>query len=975
MLTRALLLLECAIMLIASPGLGNPLGGPANITGIVKDVKTGEGLAGANVLVLGTGKGAATDLNGRFLIWSVPQGSYTIRATFVGYKSVEKPVELKADTSVEVQFRMEPVTIEGNEVVVTAQAAGQNAAINQQLSSNQIVNVVSAAKIQELPDQNAAESVGRLPGVSVLRNGGEGTEVVIRGLAPKYNQVTIDGIQVSSPNPSDRSTDLSGISSNMLGGIKIYKTITPDLDANVIGGIVDFQLREAREGESGTPGFNLLGQGGYKQLPDAYNKFNNYKYIGSGEERFFDDALGVFAQVDIERENLTSNELGASYNHKGNSTTDYITTALNLYDTPRDIERRNGALVLDYRLPEGRIKLTNFFGSGLSDVQSRQETFDISGNNHFYTLSDQSGESRSAINGIEFENAFPFVQVDAKISSAYSDSRNPHDWSIEFMQPSAGLTQFSNQANVNPQDIPRAANNDFSNTILYLLSSNSSFSKTQAFTGSLDLKTDFTLLDFVNAEIKVGGAERYQTRQFVQDVYDGGGLQFGGSGPVNNLIINAFGLPPSVIYKIPIGYFVDPGYSYGSFLGGAYQMVSPLNYGMMAHMADILQANVQWIADNFGMQSYARDNLLSTTNNYSGFENQSALYAMTVLDVGSDVTVTGGVRYQNLRTNYEGPRGIESRNSFNAYNHYDTTVVQNHGYWLPDISLKYKPLPWADLRLSYSNTLAYPDYNAVIPRIDVGTAAVSWNNYQLVPTRSTNYDAHVSFYDNAIGLFTVGGFWKKITNLIYPWTFFVSGASALQYFPPSMVGTSIPNGTYQINSYVNDAGTINDYGIELDWETHFWYLPGVFSGLVLGVNYSHIFSKAEYPFQVVSSNGRTVNYIDTTFTDRLLYQPDNIFNLSLGYDYMAFSARVSLLYHDDIFTGPNFWPQLRTYTAGYRRWDLSVKQGLPWFGIELYGDLYNINGANDISIIQKGGVPQSEQDYGMTGDLGLRIKL
>ncbi|HUI64059.1 MAG TPA: carboxypeptidase-like regulatory domain-containing protein, partial [Bacteroidota bacterium] len=447
MLGRAKLVLGRAVLILVFCGVAAARAGTGHIGGVVKDSKTGERLVGANVLVVGTGKGAATDLDGAFLILNLPSGVYTIRVTFVGYKTQERHVDFQGDNSVELEFKMDAVAIEGSEVVVTAQAAGQNAAINQQLASNQIVSVVSAAKIQELPDQNAAESVGRLPGVSVLRYGGEGTEVVIRGLAPKYNQISMDGIQISSPNPNDRSTDLSGISSNMLDGIKVFKTVTPDLDANVIGGIVEFDLREAKMGDPGMPHFNLLGQGGYKSLPDAYNKFNNYKYVASAEERFLDDAFGVFAQIDIERENLTSNELGAAYNHKGNSTIDYVTTSLSLYDTPRDIQRRNGALVLDYRLPEGKIKMTNFFSSGLSNVQSRQETFDIGANYHEYTLSNQNGEGRSVINGIEFENAFPLIQVNAKVSSAYSDTRDPHDWSIQFYQQSAGVSQFNNQAN------------------------------------------------------------------------------------------------------------------------------------------------------------------------------------------------------------------------------------------------------------------------------------------------------------------------------------------------------------------------------------------------------------------------------------------------------------------------------------------------------------------------------------------------
>ena len=109
-------------------------------------------------------------------------------------------------------FKLVAVSIQGETVVVTAQASGQNAAINQQLASNAITNVVSAARIQELPDANAAESVGRLPGVSVLRSGGEGTQIVISGLQPKYNNVTVDGVRMASSNPNDRGTDLSMIS-------------------------------------------------------------------------------------------------------------------------------------------------------------------------------------------------------------------------------------------------------------------------------------------------------------------------------------------------------------------------------------------------------------------------------------------------------------------------------------------------------------------------------------------------------------------------------------------------------------------------------------------------------------------------------------------------------------------------------------------------------------------------------------------
>ncbi len=943
-----------------------------SIEGYVKDSKTGEPLLGANIMLVGTSMGAATDAKGYFIIRNVLTGDFTIRATYIGYKKEEIGIKVKEGEHLEINLNLTPIGVESKTVVVTAQASGQSQAINQQLSSDQIINVVSAAKIQELPDANAAESVGRLPGISVLRNGGEGTEVVIRGLQPKYNQIMIDGVQMSTSNPDDRSTDLSMISSNMLDGIQVSKSVTPDMDANVLGGTVNFELREAKVDVPGVPKFGLLLQGGYNNLSDAYNRYNNYKYVGSAEDRFFNDRLGIFAQIDIERKNLTSNEMGAAYTHAGNSLTQYYTTSLNLYDIPRDIIRNNGAIVIDYKLPEGKIKFSNFISTGSSNNQSRQETYDIANNQHIYALSSINSSSTTLTNGINFQQQLPIFKMDLKLSHAYSESKDPNDWSINFLQPSAGLGQFNNTKNVDPLSIPPAATNDLSKTILNTVYNNSNFSRERALTGSLNFNTVINFSELINAEIKFGGMYRYMTRSYSYDQYDGGGFQFGGAGYANDLIISYFSLPPAIKYNIPISYFADPNYNYGKFLNGDYKLGEPLNFATLSQMVTLLRNNVQNIVANNGSQAFSHDNFLSNTSNYSGTENQSAFYLMSIVKIGPEITIIPGVRYQNIETNYSGVRGIESRNAFQVYNHYDTTVTQSHGYWLPDISLRYKPFTWFDVRLSYTNTLAYPDFNAIIPRIDVGNGTIAWNNYKLTPSRSRNYDVYFSFYDNTIGLLTVGTFLKQIDNLIYPWSFYVSGQKALKYFPQSLLGSSTLSGTYNVSTFVNDSYLINNYGLELDWQTHFWYLPGPLSGIVFSANYTHIFSKAQYPYVNVISTGRSISYVDTSFTDRLLDQPNDIVNLSLGFDYHDFSIRVSMLYQADIFTGINFWPQLRSYTSAYTRWDIAAKQELPWFGIQIYGDLNNINGANDISVIHGGGVPQSVQNYGMTADLGIR---
>jgi hypothetical protein len=97
-------------------------------------------------------------------------------------------------------------------------------------------------------------------------------------------------------------------------------------------------------------------------------------------------------------------------------------------------------------------------------------------------------------------------------------------------------------------------------------------------------------------------------------------------------------------------------------------------------------------------------------------------------------------------------------------------------------------------------------------------------------------------------------------------------------------------------------------------------------------------------------------------------------NLALGYDYEGFSTRVSMLYQADVFKGENFWPELRINTANYLRWDLSVKQALPFPGLQVFFDLNNFNNARDVDVNQGSGYPTAEQFYGLTADAGLRLR-
>ncbi|RPH92002.1 MAG: TonB-dependent receptor, partial [Calditrichaeota bacterium] len=880
----------------------------ASISGMVVDSQTEKPLPGANVFVEGTGLGAATDSDGKYEIHGIPPGSFHLIVNYIGFKKVRISFTVTINQKLQKDVRLDFIPLEGESIVVTAQAEGQFEAINKQLAARSIVNVVSSARIQEIPDANAAESVARLPGVSLSRSGGEGTHVIIRGLSPKFNTIQINDVKMASTESGDRGVNLSMISPYMLEGIEVMKALTADQDADAMGGTVGFRIKRAK------PGFkqDVIFQGGHNQLRNSYQ---DYKLVGGISNRFFSNRLGVLAQIDIERRNRSSQSIGAGYSTPAitaGEVNKIEITSFNQDDIIRSKQRYGGTVVIDYDLPHGNIGLTNFFSHALTNGTQYSDNYDLYHRIRHLGGSDGDNKLTSLTSVLEHEQSWGPFKINTNLSYTFSENHSPENvlWDAEEVQAFTADLDLSAQ----PSELYSYTMNNIDNMFLRAVNSSVYYNKEYAAALKSDFQLQFTLAKKVSGTLLFGGKYRFQDRNYDYSFFTApqDGFRYPHSAAYKRDVWRLLMGGPSEYdthTAFPFQFFLGD-YTVDNFMQGNYQFGITADKNLMWEVARISTLN-----GNGEEHVY-----VSTIDDYSGSERYAAGYIMADFKYGSLIQFIPGVRYEKVWTEYNGVSG-DSRGGWGStvYPHEPANSKRNNEFWLPQIHLRAKPFQWFDVRLAYTHSLNRPDYRWLVPTQDISTKSVRMNNLNIKPALSQNYDVYASVYENHIGLFTVGGFYKKIQDFMYQNSTTVITDPAALNLPAFTQGffTSFP---------VNNQEMVDLWGIELDWQTNFWYLPGVLRGLVLNTNYTHIFSESTYPRTETKTEwiedewgfpAQKVSYVYSTYRDRLIDQPDDIVNVALGYDVAGFSVRLSLLYKNDIFKQTAFLPEMRVTTDDY----------------------------------------------------------
>ena len=988
--------------------------GQATLKGTVTDASNNEPLIGVNVTIQGTSIGGATDIDGKFLIFGIPERTFDVKISCVGYEPLISKIDFSIKQEASRKFQLKPTVIQGEEVVVTGQARGQQAAINQQLTANTMVNVVSTEKIKELPDANAAEAIGRLPGVALQRSGGEATTIVLRGMSAGFSTVTLDGVRVPATEADARGVDLSMMSQGSLAGIELYKALTPDKDADAIAGSVNLITPNAPAERS----VQINAKGAYEKLNKTLNQ---YDFSAKYGERFFNDVLGVQLSGNLEQRDRSAESTDLTYDFSPSNYTDYTLKNLTLQYVDETRKREGGSVIFDINTPDnGSIKISNIYNKTTRDFTTDSRNYPTDATlGPLYFLRDQQQETSNFNSSISGKNHLFGITAEWGVSFSQSKSDYPYDFYCDFYEPSAssggvatsGMAQIPGQYPKGPANtyIQYALNNFQAAYMVwsyYTQEANLDKEKT----AHLDLSDQYTIGNELSGEIKFGGKYRDKDRSKDESQLTANYEQFG-------VYLNST-LGPKNFSGTP---FQNDNLTQGSKVLLTY-FLDPIPPSRTLYNGDLLYPlindndlrawwNINKNGINGSLSEYTPDDEIGAEG-YNIEEQVSAGYLMNTLNIGQTTTLILGVRVESENDNYTSEYSKTALTGYPTVRGIlsDTTAAHTENIWLPNAQLTLKPADFMNVRLAAYRALARPDFNyrlnqflartsaSDLPKgvpAQYGTSIVA-GDPDLPDAKAWNYEVNASFFGNDIGLFTISAFYKEIKDMFhYASEMQVDGAitqNGQKYLDSVGIKWQDPfNSTvsyYLFYPYSSSQST-RVWGFEITHQFNTNFLPGLLKNFVISYNLSLIHSETYIRAFV---NDDTV-WLPTTFRGQTTYtaslvpryfdskqklegQPEFFGNAALGYDIGGFSARISLFFQGAYTSQYSADGRTDIVTNSLTKWDLSLKQQFASY-IAVVLNINNLTNADEGTSVKNRitglELPYHNDNYGLTADLGVQV--
>jgi TonB-dependent receptor len=679
----------------------------------------------------------------------------------------------------------------GEHVDVVGQAVSIDRALKDQRNADTIRSVVHADGIAQLPDDNAAEALQRIPGVSVERDQGEGRFVSVRGLGPDLNSVTINGTLVPAPEDGRRAVALDVLPSELVQSLSVVKSLTPDMDANSLGGTIEVESLSAFDHDGlfytatveGSHDDNS-GQSSPKLSGAVSNRFS----VGNGS-----DNLGVALAVSWQERDFGSDnvETGGAWDFSDGAKLEEF----ELRDYAITRERLGVGLNLDYKADASTLYYLRTLFSEFTDTEIRQaaavefadavaqgETSDIEAVRELKDRQ-ETQEITSIVLGGEKMVGLWTLGAQAGFSEASEDSPR-HIASAEF----ESNDDFADAGFSNTRRPQLRVDDGFYSASNYMFDQaelEKQYTEDSEHNLKLDLARDYDWNGNAS-QVKFGGklSRREKTNDgtlwVVEDLGDLG--------------------------------FTDEQLSLDRFSNGT------VDYALGRFGPAISAAAVNNLVRSVDP---VLDEEESRINDFTIDEDINAAYVMNTLDV-DDWRFIVGLRYEGTEMRAEGTRLDDG--DFSAVD-----KAKRYDHWLPGLHARYQLDGDTQLRMAWTSVVVRPTFEQLAPGILIDGDEYSSGNPDLDPLDAGNLDLGIERFLGRAGVVSAFLFYKDIDNFIYATD--VAGAPGYEDFD-------------QADTFAN-GDNAKLYGIELAYSQKLDMLPSPWNNLLLGANATYSESDAE----------------------------------------------------------------------------------------------------------------------------------
>lgn len=831
------------------------------LTGRVLDSSGRYSIESARVRVPGTGQTATTDRRGNFLLRNVPPGTYELEVTYVGAPTTRVEVTVGPDSNPPMEIELGGGATDTIRVV--GQAAGQAAALSRERNAMGNINVLSADAIGDFPDNNVAEALQRVPGLSLVRDQGEGRFAVIRGANAEFNTTTVNGMRVPGPEDDSRAVNLDVISSDLVESVEVSKSLMPDQDADAVGGNIEISTLTAFDlGNS----LRLSADGSYNEkLEETSPRYSvtgtRLFSIGGGEDNFGVSASFNHFDREFAVDNVEASEWPLLEGPDGNEYRSPESAEQRDYELSR--KRVGGTLNFDYRPSSTSSYYLRTLYSDFADTEIELE--------HEYLFEDGEVTRLDGLGG-EFSDAA--VERRGKETTATREiltvvlggENLVGPWTLDY-KVGYGEASTSEPFSLGTALVAEGLN------IGYDLSGGFKtprlFGLDTAALEDLDAyELDLVELESDKTEDEEWSFEFNATRELSYGAYPGM-LQFGAKARLREKFNDANNTD-----------FEDFG---GDFTLADLAGATPRDYplGRFGPAVDTRRLQDFYFANRDGFERDEVGFLIdSEGEDYTLDEDVYAAYVMSEATI-DQLRVSGGLRVERTEIDQTGARAVVDENSNNGIPTIEPFSGSNsYTDLFPNLHLLYQINDEWQARASFTRTIARPNFEAAGARqlveiegsgTDIEREA-EIGNPDLDPLYSNNIDLELSYYSpSGLGAASIGVFYKDIED----------------FFVGTDIAGEAPFEDFDEVSTVLNGGSAEVSGLELAYVRELDFLPSPWDGLLIAANYAWIDSEAEVPFRA----GKIP----------LPQQAEQVGNLALGYEKYGVSLRLAANYRGKYF--------------------------------------------------------------------------